>query len=166
MIEAGSVPAAFPPIGVCLTIAEYNQFKSEKRDLQKIQGWCYSGKSYHATVRLFSHFPNGNDSTGVGNMIGLKTPRRGFYRIIDVLDDKERTLVCYYNYQNSDEFVDEEVEISSKPLYNKASIGPKEHLLKVGDILHIKEDVQLVEEKYDGEVYTAYKIVWDYVYRR
>ncbi len=47
-----------------------------------------------------------------------------------------------------------------------STIGPKDHLLKVGDILHIKEDVQLVEEKYDGEVYTAYKIVWDYVYRR
>lgn len=162
MIEAGSVPASFPPIGVCLTTAEYNQFKSEKRDLQKIQGWCYSGKNFHATVRLFSHFPNGNDSTGVGNMIGLKTPRKGFYRVIDVLDDNERTLVCYYNYHDSDEFVEEEVEISSKPLYNKASIGPKDHLLRVGDILHVKEDVQLVEAKYEGEIYTAYKIVWDY----
>ena len=162
MIDAGSVPASFPPIGVCLTIAEYNQFKREKRDLNKIQGWCYSGKSYHATVRLFSHLPNNLNTTGVGNMIGLKTPRKGFYRIIDVLDDKERTLVCYYNYQDSDEFVEEEVEISSKPLYNKASIGPQDHLLKVGDILNVKEDVQLTEGTYDGEVYTAYKIIWDY----
>lgn len=162
MIEVGSVPASFPPIGVCLTIAEYNQFKREKRDLQKIQGWCYSGKSFHAAVRLFSHLPNNLNTTGVGNMIGLKTPRRGFYRIIDVLDDKERTLVCYYNYHDSEEFVEEEVEISSRPLYNKSSIGPKDHLLKVGDILHVKEDVKLVEAKYDGEVYTTYKIVWDY----
>lgn len=162
MIEAGSVPAAFPPIGVCLTIAEYNQFKNEKRDLKKIQGWCYSGKSFHAMVRLFSHLPNGDDSIGVGNMIGLKTPRKGFYRVIDVLDDKERTLVCYYNYHDPNEFVEEEVDISSRPLYNKASIGPKEYQLRVDDILHIKEDVQLVDAKYDGEVYTAYKIFWDY----
>ena len=47
-------------------------------------------------------------------------------------------------------------------LYNKASIGPKDYQLRVGDILHVKEDVQLVEGKYDGEAYTAYKIVWDY----
>ncbi len=148
--------------GIHLTIDEYNIFKKENRNIEQIHGWCNSGKYIHEMERLCSHLPSSDNPSGVGNNIGLKTPRKGFYRIIDVLDDKERTLVCYYNYHDSDEFVEEEVEISSKPLYNKASIGPKEHLLKVGDILHIKEDVQLVDEKYNGEFYTAYKIVWEY----
>ena len=148
--------------GIHLTIDEYNIFKKENRNIEQIHGWCNSGKYIHEMERLCSHLPSSDNPSGVGNNIGLKTPRKGFYRIIDVLDDKERTLVCYYNYQDSDEFVEEEVEISSKPLYNKASIGPKGHLLRVDDILHVKEDVQLVDEKYDGEVYTAYKIVWEY----
>lgn len=152
--------------GIHLTIDEYNIFKKENRNIEQIHGWCNSGKYIHEMERLCSHLPSSDNPSGVGNNIGLKTPRKGFYRVIDVLDDKECTLVCYYNYHDPDEFVEEEVEISSRPLYNKSSIGPKDHLLKVGDILHVKEDVQLVEAKYDGKVYTAYKIVWDYVYRR
>ena len=148
--------------GIHLTIEEYNIFKKEKRNIEQIHGWCNSGKYIHEMERLCSHLPSSDNPSGVGNNIGLKTPRKGFYRVIDVLDDKECTLVCYYNYHDPDEFVEEEVEISSRPLYNKASIGPKDHLLRVGDLLHVKEDVQLVEAKYDGKVYTTYKIVWDY----
>lgn len=148
--------------GIHLTIDEYNIFKKEKRNIEQIHGWCNSGNYIHEMERLCSHLPTKDNPSGVGNNIGLKTPRKGFYRIINVLDDNERTLVCYYNYHDPNEFVEENVEISSRPLYNKVSIGPKDHMLRVGDILHVKEDVQLVESKYNGELYTAYKIVWDY----
>lgn len=140
----------WPMIGICLSIEEYQRFVAEGRRIEDIMGYCESGKQTHEDVRL---------AKNVGmSTIGLTTPRNGFYKVVAVSGDD---ITCYYNHDRGDAFLDETVEISSKPLYNKASVGPKAYRIKAGDIIKV-EDVDLVELTYNGNPYSTYKIIWDF----
>ena len=156
MIEKGLEPSAMPPIGICLTVDEYNTFVREGRTLKEIYGWCESGKEIHERVRLVCH-----NCINYDDIIGLETPRKGFYKVIDI--DSGYDIKCLYNYRRYAAFSDEAVTIKPKPLYNYASEGPKRYNLRVGDIIEVKEDVQIVECGYDGDFYRAYKIVWGFI---
>ena len=151
-IENGLEPSVFPPVGICLTVDEYNYFFFFLRDIKEIYGWCESGKKIHDCVRL---------STKYGQRIGPDTPRKGFYKVVDVNSDEVK---CLYNYRRYTTFYDEIITIKLHPFYNNVSEGPKAVQLMVDDIIEVK-DVLLVDSVYDGKRDKAYKVIWDFVER-
>jgi hypothetical protein len=138
----------WPLVGVCLSIEEYERFTREGRNLKEIGGYCESGMQTHEDVRLFKN---------VGmHELGLTTPRKGYYKVVRINGE---TMTCYYNHDRGDAFLPEEVEINKKPLFNRASVGPKHTEIRVGDVIRV-EDTTLVEQSYNGSTYTSYKVVW------
>lgn len=138
-----------PMIGICLSVEEFQRFTKEGRYLDQIMGYCESGAQTHDDVRK---------SMNMGiNTIGLTTPRKGYYKILAIHGDN---LICYYNHDRGDAFLQEEVEISSKPFFNRASIGPKT-TIKVGDIIHV-DNTKLVERTWNGEKYSTYSVTWNF----
>lgn len=156
MIESGLDTASFFPIGICLTVDEYNIFKSEGRNLKEILGWCESGNDIHERLRLTHNMSRFDD-----NCIGLSTPRKGFYEIVEVCSDN--TVKCHFNYRRFTVFNDDIVTIRRQPFYNYVSVGPKTSDLYVGDIIEVKEDVSLVDCFYNENSYKAYRLVWDFI---
>jgi len=95
-----------------------------------------------------------------GIPIGKYITRKGYYKIIDIkynykIDDGRifnEMLITNFNLSNPNEFRLDEVIINPRPLFNIASKGP-EIKLKTGMILHIIEDVKIVNN--------TYRIVWE-----
>jgi len=96
--------------------------------------------------------------------IGLYTPRKGYYKIIDIKNEVnlpqsiKRSNKAYYAHYNalvSDNFTDEIVIINGDPLISNSSVGPKNINIKKGMIIQIKEDTLVVNR--------SYKIIWDIV---
>jgi hypothetical protein len=141
------------PLGFCLSVEEYLRFKSEGRNTDIIAGYCESGKNTHENVRASANW-------GIEHTLGLTTPRKGYYKVLAI--DGEM-LTCYYNHDRGDAFLQEEVEISSKPFFNRASIGPKA-TIKVGDIIQV-DDTKLVERTWNGSSYTTYSVTWRFYNR-
>ena len=138
------------PCGFCLSVEEYMKFRSEGRNTDIIAGYCESGRNTHENVRAFANI-------GIDHTLGLTTPREGYYKVVSVCGD---TLTCYYNHDRGDAFLQEEVEISSKPFFNRASIGPKT-TINIGDVICV-DSTTLVELSYNGKPYTSYKVVWKF----
>ena len=161
LLEIGLEPFCFPPIGINLSSSEYKGFIQLGRDLKQIHGWCWSGKDIHERVRLNTKMPTSDNPTGTGNPPGVKVPRKGFYKVLEVNNDK--TIYCYYNYKDFDCFVEETIIIiDARKLYNLHSIGPKQHNIHAGDIIWVKKDPALVEQNYKGKYSNSYKIEWDF----
>lgn len=161
LLNKGQVPSSFPPFGIELSVSEYKEFKKDGRDIKSIEGWCESGIYIHQCVRCRHNF--GKDFFDENsNWMGERTPRKGFYKIISISDDG-KTLSCYYNYKRYNAFYEEIVEINSKPFYNKASVGPKQNIIQVNDIIEVKENAQLVVCYYGGNHYKAYSIIWEFI---
>lgn len=138
-------------------------------DLASTDIYCESGKRTHEKVResynlnvigVHPTYDNENEQRAHwGDTIGLKTPRKGFYKVIRISDDG-KILNCYYNFKRGDAFLEELVEINREPFYNKSSIGPKHALIQVNDIIEVM-DTRLSENIYEGQSYKAYCIVWN-----
>lgn len=132
--------------------------------------YCESGKKTHNAVResynlnvigVHPTYDNENEQRAHwGDTIGLKTPRKGFYKVISISDDG-KILNCYYNYKRGNAFLEEIVEINREPFYNKSSIGPKHELIQVNDVIEVI-DTRLSECVYEGQSYKAYRIVWGF----
>ena len=157
-LEEGLEMSCIPPVGIELSVMEYRQLKETGYNLHEIHGWCYSGKDMHERVRLTSRIVE----SGRTKNIGMTTPRKGYYYVRKVC--KENAIfLCYYNYQRSDEFIEETVEISKIPFYNFVSIGPKKQSIGVGDIIEVKTDPVLVEYSKNGHSLNSYKIEWNLI---
>lgn len=154
-LSSGLRPFSFPPIGICLTVDEYNLFTNEGRDLKQIFGWCESGEFVHTQLRLIQNID-------ISRYIGLDTPRKGFYKIVEICTDN-KTYKCYYNYQRSNVFNNEIVIIRKQPFYNYVSDGPKDEEIMWNDVIEVKEDVQSVDCEYQGDYYKAYRVVWNFI---
>ena len=147
-----------PPIGICLTAEEYKRFKAEGRDFKRIHAWCWSGREMHNMVRLNLNTPH-MLKTGE-NLLGLQTPRKGIYKVVGI---NENILQCYYladevlNAEGELDFLDEIVEINSRPLYNYYSSGPKGHELKIGDIIRVLDNQLKKLHLSEGKTYA---ITW------
>lgn len=158
MLSQGSVPSSMPPIGICLTAEEYKRFKAEGRDFKRIHAWCWSGREMHNMVRLNLNTPH-MLKTGE-NLLGLQTPRKGIYKVVGI---NENILQCYYladevlNAEGELDFLDEIVEINSRPLYNYYSSGPKGHELKIGDIIRVLDNQLKKLHLSEGKTYA---ITW------
>ena len=159
-LEMGLKPSSFPPIGIRLSVEEYKIFLQQGHNLMQIHGWCWSGKDIHEAVRINTKLQTKDNPTGTFNPSGTKVPRKGFYKVMEMHDDK--TLCCYYNYKDYDVFVEEIVLIDGRKLYNSHSIGPKQHNVQVGDVIWVKKDPTLIEQMYKGKYSNAYKIEWDF----
>lgn len=101
----------------------------------------------------------------LGHKLANKTPigahivGKGYYKIVGIKNNYplpsgvfDEVLVTYYSKHFRTDFLEEEILINARPFYNNASIGPKSQL-KVGMILHIKEDTTVVNK--------TYRIVWE-----
>lgn len=164
MLSQGQVPAAMPPIGVCLTAEEYARYKSEGQDFNKIHAWCWSGRDMHETMRLHLNTPNW--VTYGENIVGVTTPRQGIYKIVRIESNNEEIptkLFCYYigkevkNENNELDFLEEIVEVSASPLYNYYSDGPKSTILNVGDVIAIQKNRLQKLHRSSG---STYAITW------
>lgn len=160
LLNKGLVPSSFPPFGIELTVFEYKEFKKEGRDIKSIEGWCESGIYIHQCVRR-RHNSGLDFFDENSNWMGERTPRKGFYKVISKSDDG-KILNCYYNYKRGNAFLEEIVEINRKPFCNKASVGPKQDIIQVNDIIEVK-DTDLVDIEYDGLPDKAYRIIWDFI---
>jgi hypothetical protein len=144
----------WPMIGVCLSVKEYQRFTREGHNLDQIMGYCESGSQIHDHVRMYKN-------TGIEHTLGLSTPRKGFYAVIGI---NGGDLICYYNHDQGDDFLPEEVVINRSPLFNKASQGPTYDDIKVGDIIQV-DDTKLVERTWNGSSYTTYSVTWRFYNR-
>lgn len=110
----------------------------------------------------YSHIDKGLGGHRISNKvsIGRYVAGIGFYKIIDIKKNYQvhdgrvfdEMLITNYSKTLDLEFDNDEVLINARPFYNNASIGPKSQL-KVGMILHIKEDTTVVNK--------TYRIVWE-----
>ena len=144
-LEEGLIMSRIPPVGVELSIVEYKELKDAGYNLNEIHGWCYSGRAIHERVRPYD--------------VGLNTPRKGFYFVRQIIRDKS-IFVCYYNYKDCKEFLEETVEISKIPFYNYVSTGPVKQQIGVGDIIEVSDQPILKEYSENGHNKNSYKIVW------
>lgn len=158
MLSQGLVPSSMPPIGICLTAEEYKRFKAEGRDFKRIHAWCWSGREMHETVRMTLNTPY---MAKCGeNIVGIQTPRKGIYKVVGINDT---ILQCYYlgeDVRNEDDeldFLDEIVEINSRPLYNYYSKGPKRHEIEIGDIIRVQDNQLIKLHLSEGKTYA---ITW------
>lgn len=147
----------FGPLGIELTVEEYKRFKAEGRPLQDIQYWCQSGEDIHEMVRAGIN----NQHYSTDDYLSIRAPRKGYYKVVELEPVSQEelewsVLKCYYNYKTPKAFLDEIVEINYKPFTNKVSIGPKHRKIKIGDIIHVKEDTVLI----NGDNYNSYRVVW------
>lgn len=108
-LENGSIPFKIPPFGIKLSAFEYSKFKNERRDLREIEGWCASGRNIYNHLVTDSKLKKELSSNA-------KIPRRGFYKLVQIVNPytSNCTLLCYFNFENSDEFVEEIIEIEGK----------------------------------------------------
>lgn len=91
---------------------------------------------------------------------GKYTPRKGYYKILDVRNyinsPEEKTpdiyLLAYYSRDFTTDFIEEDIVITSRPFFNRVSVGPKIDI-QVGMIIHVKEEVEVVQN--------SYRVVWD-----
>lgn len=147
-LEEGLIMSRIPPVGVELSIVEYKELKDAGYNLNEIHGWCWSGREMHDRVRPAN--------------VGLKAPRKGFYQVRQIVPD-EHMLICYYNYKNCSDFLDETVEISKAPFYNVVSIKPKVQNIGVGDIIEVKRAPELILHSTNGQNLNAYRIEWNLI---
>ena len=146
MDQSGRV-CAFPAHNI-ISVEEYKVCKKYNLDLEKISCCCESGpvvyrqmlKLHRATVALMSH----------------GTPIKGYYKVIE---ERDNSYVCYYNYCNSESFLEEGIVVHKRPFFNKRSIS-NTYQINPGDIVFV-EDLSLVEDIFNGESYKAYKVVWN-----
>lgn len=134
-LEEGLIMSRIPPVGVELSIAEYKGLKEAGYKLNEIHGWCWSGREMHDRVRPAN--------------VGVKTPRKGFYYVRQIVPDQS-ILICYYNYKDCRDFLEESVEISKAPFYNVVSIKPKIQNIGVGDIIEVRSDPKLIMHSRNG----------------
>lgn len=109
LLEDGYIPQQMLPFGIKLSAFEYSKFKNEKRDLREIEGWCASGRNIYNHLVTDSKLKKELSSNA-------KIPRRGFYKLVQIVNPytPNCTLLCYFNFENSDEFVEEIIEIEGK----------------------------------------------------
>ena len=96
----------------------------------------------------------------LGNNTGTYTPNKGFYKIIEVKvyekvpDGRvfEQALITNFDANSSSDFSTEDVLINTRPFFNRASIGPKSTVFKVGMIIHVTEETTLINN--------TYRVVW------
>lgn len=161
----------FHPNAALVSVDDWQLCYKNGLDLASTDIYCESGKRTHEEVRksynskvvgIRPTYDNENErQKHLGDTIGLKTPRKGFYKIISISEDG-KILKCYYNFRRSKAFLEEIVEINRKPFYNNASVGPKQEIIQVNDIIEVK-DTDLVDIEYDGLPDKAYRIVWDFI---
>lgn len=156
--QEGQVPSIMPPFGVCLTTAEFAQYKSEGRDFKKIHAWCWSGQEMHTTMRMHLNAPS---MAKIGEpIVGPLTPRIGIYKVVRMDSD---SLYCYYigkdirDEDNNFDFLEEIVEINPSPLYNYYSKGPKDYDIVTGDIIIVTDNQLKKLHLSDGKTYS---ITW------
>lgn len=147
-LEEGLLMSRIPPVGVELSIAEYKELKEAGYNINEFHGWCWSGREMHERIRPAN--------------LGLQTPRKGFYFVRQIVADKS-ILICYYNYKNCSDFLDETVEISRVPFYNAVSIKPKVQNIGVGDIIEVKCAPELILHSENGKNLNAYRIEWNLI---
>ena len=161
----------FSPNASLVSIDDWQLCYKNGIDLASTDIYCESGKRTHDRVResyncrvvgIRPTYDNENErQKHLDDTIGLKTPRKGFYKIINISEDG-KMLNCYYNFKRGNAFLDEIVEINRKPFYNNASVGPKQDIIQVNDIIEVK-DTDLVDIEYDGLPDKAYRIIWDFI---
>lgn len=103
-------------------------------------------------------------------LLGSMTPRYGFYKIIEkrIIEDTE-ILVCYYNMESCEDFIEEEVSIHNRNFYTKNSVGPKNECIQKGMIIQVLQPTHLVQCTYIDQhtkickTYKAYKVTWDII---
>ena len=129
------------PNGIELTPSEYRYFREHGFDLDRIAGWCMSGRDAHEFMRLIAPAPgysaDASEEDWSGEIIdlGMLAPRAGFYKVVKIDDVKAD---CYYTRSRTLDFLDEIVTINLEPLYNKrSSRGPKDWKIKEGDIINV-----------------------------
>lgn len=158
LLERNLEPSKMPPIGICLTAEEYVRFKAEGRDFKRIHAWCWSGHDIHERMRLHLNPVNIQHEY----CVGVKTPRKGLYKVIEKHD---AMLRCYYlgkevrNDQNELDFLEETVEINSSPLFNYNSIGPKDYSIEVGDIIRVDDNRLVSSPRFNSKTYA---ITWSF----
>lgn len=143
-LEEGLEMSCIPPVGIELSVMEYRQLKEARYNLHEIHGWCYSGKDMHERVRPYN--------------VGITAPRKGFYYVRQINNEKA-VLLCFYNYKNHNEFLEEIVVISKIPFFNYVSVGPKKQIIGIGDIIEVKNNPILVEK--NNHSLNSYKIEWN-----
>ena len=158
LLERNAEPSTMPPVGICLTAEEYVRFKAEGRDFKRIHAWCWSGHDIHERMRLHLNPVNIQHEY----CVGVKTPRKGLYKVIEKHD---AMLRCYYlgkevrNDQNELDFLEETVEINSNPLFNYNSIGPKDYSIEVGDIIRVDDNRLVSSPRFNSKTYA---ITWSF----
>jgi len=159
LLECNHEPSTMPPIGICLSSEEYIRFKEEGRDFKKIHAWCWSGHEMHERMRLHLNSPINLQNE---YCVGLKTPRKGIYKVVEKNDVMLR---CYYlgkdvrNEKNELDFLAEIVEINSNPLFNYNSVGPKDYSIEVGDIIRVDDNKLVSSPRFNSKTYA---ITWSF----
>lgn len=98
---------------------------------------CVSGSKEYAKRCKMTFFESSNFHVAQG------TPIVGYYKIVRIEDNE---VICYYNSDNADEFVTQEVCINRHQLFAPDSEGNRNYLYE-GDIMHV-ESIQLVNNRY------------------
>lgn len=110
-----------------------------KNNIQLTGYWeCCSGIEAYTRVRKMSHY-----SMKMSLPPAQGTPIEGYYKVVG---ENEKNLICYYNRQDSNAFVSQEIEIHKYQLYAPISERNKDYI-EVGDIFHV-DSIRLVNNRY------------------
>ena len=148
MDQSGRV-CAFPAHNI-ISVDEYMVCRKYNLELEKISCCCESGlEAYRQMLKLYR--------VTIG-LMSYGTPIEGYYKVIG---EKDNGYICYYNYRDGESFLEDEIVVHKRPFFNKRSESNVYHI-SVGDIISV-ENLSLVEDIFNGEVYKAYKVVWSVI---
>lgn len=141
-----------------IPVLDLNVLIKNDVDISKWNYYCKSGIKKYEEIRRFKKYSfEGSYGISRGTFI------EGYYKInrIEILENRKK-IYCYYNSEDGNEFVEQEIEMNYAPLFYDDSQGNRnENELNIGDVLHVNK-LNLVENANNNNKH--YVVNWEVVF--